>query len=85
MNRVACALSEDSDQRPRLSAYRDASSLSTYDFSTLYTTLPYKLIKDKPVDFIERIFQREGSLYVACAFSNSDAVRNYNLWSCQTR
>ena len=27
-----------------------ASSLSTYDFSTLYTTLPYNLIKDKLVD-----------------------------------
>ena len=24
-----------------------ASSLSTYDFSTLYTTLPHNLIKDK--------------------------------------
>ena len=32
-------------------------------------------------------FQREGSLYIACndknAFFTSDAVRNYNLWSCQ--
>ena len=27
-----------------------ASSLSTYDFSTLYTTLPHNLIKDKLVD-----------------------------------
>ena len=64
-----------------------ASSLSTYDFSTLYTTLPHNLIKDKLVDLIERIFQREGSLYIACndrnAFFTSDAVRNYNLWSCQ--
>ena len=36
-----------------------AASLSTYDFSTLYTTLPHSLIKDKLVDLIERIFQRE--------------------------
>ena len=28
-----------------------ASSLSTYDFSTLYTTLPHNLIKDKLVDY----------------------------------
>ena len=66
---------------------RLASSLSTYDFSTLYTTLPHNLIKDKLVDLIERTFQREGSLYIACndrnAFFTSDAVRNYNLWSCQ--
>ena len=36
-----------------------ASSLSTYDFSTLYTTLPHNLIKDKLVDLIERTFQSE--------------------------
>ena len=39
------------------------------------------------MDLIERIFQREGSLNIACndrnAFFTSDAVRNDNLWSCQ--
>ena len=39
------------------------------------------------MDLIERTFQREGSLYIACndknAFFTSNAVRNYNLWSCQ--
>ena len=56
-------------------------------FSTLYTTLPHNLIKDKLVDLIVRHFQREGFLYIACndrnAFFTSDAVRNDNLWSCQ--
>ena len=56
-------------------------------FSTLYTTLPHNLIKDKQVGLIERIVQREGSLYIACndgnAFFTSDVVRYYNLWSCQ--
>ena len=61
-----------------------ASSLSTYDFSTLYTTLPHILGKDKLVELIERTFKtREDSLYIACndrnAFFTSDAVRNYNL------
>ena len=64
-----------------------ASSLSTYDFSALYTALPHNLIKDKLVDLIERTFQREGSFYIACndknAFFTSDAVRNDNLCSCQ--
>ena len=64
-----------------------ASSLCTYDFSTLYTTLPHNLIKGKLVDLIERTFHREGFLCIACydsnAFFTSDAVRNYNLWSCQ--
>ena len=48
---------------------------------------PHNLIEDKHVDLIERIFQREGSLYIAYnnrnVFFTSDAVRNYNLWSCQ--
>ena len=39
------------------------------------------------MDLIERTFQREGSLYIACndktVFFTSDAVWNYNLWSCQ--
>ena len=64
-----------------------ASSLSTYDFSTLYTTLPHNLIKYKLVDLIGGAFQGEGSLYIACNDRNacftSDAVRNYGLWSCQ--
>ena len=40
-----------------------ASGLSTYDFSTLYTTLPHKLIKEKLTELIEQTFNREGSLY----------------------
>ena len=43
-----------------------ASSLSTYDFSTLYTTLSRILIKEKLTKLIEQIFNREGSLYLAC-------------------
>ena len=45
--------------------------------------LPHNLMKEKLVDLIERIFQREGSLYIACnnrnAFFTSDAVKNYRL------
>ena len=48
-----------------------ATSLSTYDFSTLYTTLPHNLIKDKLIDLIERTFQREGSPYLACNDRNA--------------
>ena len=33
----------------------NATILSTYDFSTLYTTLPHNLIKDKLIDLIERL------------------------------
>ena len=41
-----------------------ATSLSTYDFSTLYTTLLYNLIKEKLINLIEWTFKREGSPYV---------------------
>ena len=61
--------------------------LSTFDFSTLYTTLPHKLIKDKSIDFIERTFNREGSSYLACydrnTFFTSKKNKKYHAWSCQ--
>ena len=62
----------------------NATCLSTYDFSTLYTSLPHNLIKDK---LIERTFQREGSPYLACndrnAFFTSEKSKKYHAWSCQ--
>ena len=33
--------------------YFNATSLSTYDFSTLYTTLPHNWIKDKRIDLLK--------------------------------
>ena len=35
-----------------------ATSLSTYDFSTLYTTLPHNLIKEKLINLIEWTFKK---------------------------
>ena len=64
-----------------------ASGLSTYDFSTLYTTLPHNLIKEKLTELIEQTFNRKGSLYLACndknAFFTSEQPKRYKLWSCQ--
>ena len=64
-----------------------ATSLSTYDFSTLYTTLPHHLIKEKLINFIEWTFKREGSPYIVCnerqAFFTSEDTKRYKLWSCQ--
>ena len=42
----------------------NATSLSTYYFSTLYTTLPHNLIKDKLFGQIERTFNREDCPYL---------------------
>ena len=59
-----------------------ASKLSAYDFSTLYTTLPHHLIKDKLIDLINRTFGRENTKYLACneecAFFTSDIYNNHN-------
>ena len=57
----------------------NATSLSTYDFSTLYTTLPHNLIKDKLIDLFIRTFNREGSFYLACndrIFFTPENLRN---------
>ena len=60
----------------------NATSLSTYEFSTLYTSLPHNLI-----DPIERSFKREGSPYLAIndrnAFFTSEKPKKYHAWSCQ--
>ena len=47
-----------------------ASGLSTYDFCTLYTTLPHNLIKEKLTELIEQTLNREGSHYLACNDKN---------------
>ena len=45
--------------------YFNVASLSTYDFSTRFTTLPLNLIKEKLIDLIEKTLKREGSPYLA--------------------
>ena len=40
-----------------------ASSLSTYDFISIYTTLSHNLIKEKLTELNEQTFHREGSLF----------------------
>ena len=60
-----------------------ASGLSTYDFSTLYTTLPHNLIKEKLTELIEQPFNREGSLYLACNDKNAFLLlNNLNAIKC---
>ena len=64
-----------------------ASGLSTYDFSTLYTTLPHNLIKEKLTELIEQIFNREGHfillVMIKMHFFTSEQPKRYKLWSCQ--
>ena len=48
-----------------------------YDFSTLLTTLPYNLIKEKLNELIEDTSNREGLLYLACNQKQTEAMRVY--------
>ena len=53
-------------------------------FSTLYTTLPHNLIKEKLIVLTERTFHRVCSLYLACndrnAFFTSDEHKKYTFY-----
>ena len=61
--------------------------MSTYDFSTLYATLPHHLISDKLTDLINRTFILENNHHLLATknvlFFTSDVFKNHNLWSCQ--
>ena len=62
------------------------SSLSTFDFSTLYTTLPHHLIKDKLIKLIEKTFAKNDKAFIACntrrAFFSNTEIEHYTLWTC---
>ena len=62
------------------------STVSSFDFSTLYTSLPHNLIKEKLVRLIEDIFGREQKTFLACntekAFFTDDTYNNYTMWTC---
>ena len=64
-----------------------ASTISAYNFSTLYTTLRHNLIRNQLADLIENTFRRIEVLYLAYneerAFFASKEHKKYDLWSCQ--
>ena len=63
-----------------------ACTISTYDFSTLYTTLPHILIQSKLTHLIEKRFARENKLFLACnterGFFTNDTVKYYTMLTC---
>ena len=85
------SIKHSGEVRSKLPRSFRATCLSTYDCSTLYTTLPHNLITEKLVDLIERaltkFYKNEGTLYLACnerkAFFTSTDHRGYTLWSFQ--
>ena len=51
------------------------TSLSIYDFCTVYTTIPHILIKDTLIDLIESTYKRTGSPYRVCNDRNACLLR----------
>ena len=61
------------------------TSVDSFDFSTLYTTLPHNLIKEKLSYLIEWSFDKTGLTYICCNSYNSffsDSKQNkYTNWT----
>ena len=64
-----------------------ATNLSTYDFSTLYTTLPHKLIKDKLMILLKEPSREKANLTMHVMtemhFLLQKNPKKYHAWSCQ--
>ena len=67
----------------------NATSLSTYDFSTLNITLTHNLIKDKLIDLNERASIEKAllTLHVTTEkhFLLQKKTKKYHAWSCLVR
>lgn len=68
---------------------KPVETLNSYDFSTLYTTLPHYLIKQKFSDLIKWFFDKSDGKYICCNkeksfFSNEkDKYKRYTYWTCE--
>ena len=62
-----------------------ASGLFTCDFSTLYTTLPHNLTKEKLTKLIKQTERAHFIWFVMIKlpFFTSEQPKRYKLWSCQ--
>ena len=64
-------------------------TVDSYDFSTLYTTLPHYLIKQKFSYLIEWCFDKTNQKYICCSRERSffsdvkDKYKRYTYWTCE--
>ena len=67
---------------------KPVQTVDSYDFSTLYTTLPHDLIKQKFSYLIKWCFEKSDHKYICCNnerafFSNEkDKYKRYTYWTC---
>ena len=62
------------------------SQVSSFDFSTLYTSLPHDLIKAKVLSLVKRCFDRESKTYLCTSakagFFSNKKYDSYACWTC---
>ena len=62
------------------------SQVSSFDFSTLYTSLPHDLIKAKVLSLVNCCFNRESKSYLCTSlkagFFSNKKYDSYRCWSC---
>ena len=72
-------------EKLRLRNFR-GSQVSSFDFSTLYTSLPHDLIKAKVLSLVNWCFNRESKTYlctsVKAGFFSNKKYDSYKFWSC---
>ena len=72
-------------EKLRLRNFR-GSQVSSFDFSTLYTSLPHDLIKAKVLSLVNWCFNRESKTYLCTSakagFFSNKKYDSYKCWSC---
>ena len=62
------------------------SQVSSFDFSTLYPSLPHDLIKEKVVSLVKWCFKRESKTYLCTSdkagFFSNKTYDSYKCWTC---
>ncbi|KAK3106627.1 hypothetical protein FSP39_023983 [Pinctada imbricata] len=64
----------------------EANTISSYDFSNMYTTLPHDKINDRLSKVIKWCFDREGKTYMCTSeskgFFSATDYKSYKSWTC---
>ena len=77
--------SSDVIEKLRLRSFQ-GSQVSSFDFSTLYTSLPHDLIKEKVLSLVKWCFNRESKTYLCTSdkagFFSNKTYDSYKWWTC---
>ena len=82
-----CSIKNSSEVIEKLRLrYFHGSQVSSFDFSTLYTSLPHDLIKAKVLSLVKWFFNRESNTYLftsdKAGFFSNKKYDSYTCWTC---